>query len=260
MANPRYNQPERQSGRERKLSELGSLLQLSNASQAPMLEQQQLQQREQAAKQNMMMQFMQMMNEQQGQRQRAEQSAGQLDLGNRDLVQRQAESDRRGKDTELVGLLDLIGRGDPIAKKVYGQRVPEYGQELDRIHQGEVRQKVAGTLPAIQGMYAKPGSDLPQRLGLEEAKIDPEIWNAMPWDQLNASLTAPQASQGVPAFLEPILNGLTIGNYNTVKQLPGVMQHLPNFPQQGHNPQHEKEKQAAMARAMQKLMLQNGLQ
>jgi hypothetical protein len=260
MANPRYNQPERQSGRERRLSELGSLLQMSNSAQGPALEQQQLQQREQAGRQNMMMQFMQMMQQQQEAKQRMQQGQGQLDLGREELGQRRTEATGRQQQADL-GVLGALGEhGDASALKALGMRIPEYGQAMEQGHQAEVQKGVAGTLPAIQALYNKGGSDLPKALGGLQPGINPDVWNAIPWDQLNQGMSAPQAPQGIPPALEPILNALTMGNFNTVKQLPGVMQHPPSLPPQGINPQFDQQKQAAMARAMQKLMSANGIQ
>lgn len=227
MANPRYPQSEqRVSPRERRLEELGALTKLQGVGQ----EQQGLDQRAQASRMQAVLQLMQLMGEQQAQQQRAAQQSQALGLQGRELGQKDQELQLHGQDVsgrrslaEMQALTTLAERGDPAATKALAALIPSLGQAQTGLQQAAVDQGVKGVLPAVRGLYQQ-GGPVGQNLAGLEPSVKPEVWNALPWDELNQGMAQPQAPKpvgsGIGGGLGSLLHAMSPRNIGAMMDVP----------------------------------------
>lgn len=111
------------------------------------------------------------------------------------LIQAQKDENQNRMNMEVVSHL-MNNPNVPLEKALplLGSLSPQLAKLGDVWHQGAVSSAMQAQLPALTGMYNvyNQGHDYAQlQKGLEAIRptMSPEVYNGMPWDQLNSGMT-----------------------------------------------------------------------
>lgn len=122
------------------------------------------------------------------------------DEATRNTNQQQEAAATNEKGIQLQVLRELMANHvpgqamDPTALQFMQKLAPDLVPIVQHQHDAEVQNQISQTLPNVQGLYDKGGANLPGLLGHMEQSTQPEVWNGLPWNQLNAGLKPPEPS------------------------------------------------------------------
>lgn len=188
MPRPTYEQPQRQTGRQRRFADLAQVLQLQEGLQAPQREQRALDQR---SDNNTLQAALAAL----GLQQQADQNAATLQLGKDQMAATQgAAGDRSFVDAAQIASQPNVPPGVMEALKL---RFPQLATGAQTAQAADTARGVGVLEPQVKAVY---GSGVaPGKMGpmLDALKMsNPAAFEALPWDQLNALIpgAAPEGS------------------------------------------------------------------
>lgn len=197
---PREQVQPRQSGRQRRFSDLAQVLQLQEGIAQPGREDAALAERGRNNNINAALQLL-------GLHQQGETSKSQLDVA---------------RDRSLVDAATIVGESNPgLAQQILGGRFPEVAQGQAQLKADAVQAGVGKMRPQVSAIYGS-GTDPAKMKPMLDAlqASNPDAFNALPWNELNAGMKGSEVAGPPPVNAPDNIPGRAGG---AVRQLPQML-------------------------------------